>query len=343
MGRARLVLAGGGHVQLAVLARLARQRPAGLDVVLVSAAPVTLYSGMLPGVLAGAYPRRALEIPLAPLAAAAGARFVQGEVTGLDADARRLRLADGTGLDFDWLSLGVGSGIAPVAAGGATVFPVRPSGALLDAWPGILREGRDLAVAGGGAGGVEVALAVKAAVPGGLTLYAPGGVLAGHAPGVARRAQRHLAAAGVDVREAPVGGGHGVVLAASGAAAPGWLQPSGLALDGGGFVAVDAGFRSLSHARVFAGGDVAGFPDARVTKSGLWAVRAGPVLAANLLAAIAGREPRVFRAWKPTLYLLATRPGHAIAAGQGWTAEGRGWWWLKDRIDRAYVAKHGGG
>jgi NADH dehydrogenase FAD-containing subunit len=344
MERARLVLAGGGHVQLAVLRRLARARPAGLEVVLVSAADETLYSGMLPGVLAGAYLQQALAIPLAPLAAAAGARFVQAEVTGLAADARVVRLADGTRLDFDWLSLGVGSGTVPVDAGAAAVFPVRPAGALLDAWPRLRGAVRDVGVAGGGAGGVEVALAVKAALPGvAVTLWAPGGVLHGHGAGAARRALRHLAAAGVAVRAAPVAAGHDLVLAASGAAAPAWLRLSGLMLDAGGFVAVDAGFRSVSHERVFAGGDVAGFPDRRVTKSGLWAVRAGPVLADNLLAVVEGRAPTPFRPWKPPFYLLATRPGHAIAAGAGWSAEGAGWWWLKDRIDRAYVARHGGG
>lgn len=344
MERAKLVLAGGGHVQLAVLARLARARPADLDVLLVSAAPVTLYSGMLPGVLAGAYPRRALEIPLAPLAAAAGARIIQAEVTGLRADARTLALSDGTSLAFDWLSLGVGSAIAPVNAGGSIVLPVRPAGALLDAWPELSGHVTDIGVAGGGAGGVEVALALKSGLPAAaVTLWAPGGVLGGHAPGVAQRAHRHLAAAGVRVIETPVAARHALVLAASGAAAPEWLAASGLRLSDNGFVAVDAGFRSLSHPNIFAGGDVASFPDARVTRSGLWAVRAGPVLADNLLAAIRGRPLRAFRPWKPPFYLLATRPGDAIASGPGWSAEGAGWWWLKDRIDRAYVARHGGG
>lgn len=343
MAMRRLVLAGGGHVQLAVLRRLAQRRPPGLEVVLASAAPVTLYSGMLPGVLAGAYAPRALEIPLAPLAAAAGARFVEARVTGLAADARMLRLSDGGELAFDLLSLGVGSGTVPVAAGAGLSFAVRPAGALLAAWPGLRGDVRDVGVAGGGAGGVEVALAVKTGAPGAaVTLYAPGGVLAGHAPGAAARARRHLAAAGIAVEAAPARAGHELLLVASGAAPPDWLRSSGLALSDG-FVAVDAGFRSVSHPHVFAGGDVAAFPDPRVTRSGLWAVRAGPVLADNLLAAAAGGAMRAFRPWKPPFYLLATRPGHAIASGAGWSADGAGWWWLKDRIDRGYVARHGGG
>jgi NADH dehydrogenase FAD-containing subunit len=330
-------------VQLAVLRRLARVRPGGLEVVLVSARPETLYSGMLPGVLAGAYPARAPAIPLAPLAAAAGARFIEATVTGLEADARVLRLAGGGTLEFALRRLGVGSGTVPVTAGARQAFAVRPAGALLAAWPRLRATVRDVGVAGGGAGGVEVALAVKAGVPGvAVTLYAPGGVLAGHAPGVAARARRHLAAAGIAVEAAPARDGHELLLLASGAAPPDWLRASGLRLRDG-FVAVDAGFRSLSHPHVFAGGDVAAFPDARVTRSGLWAVRAGPVLADNLLAAARGGAMRAFRPWKPPFYLLATRPGHAIASGAGWSAEGAGWWWLKDRIDRAYVARHGGG
>ena len=63
----------------------------------VSDGSTATYSGMLPGVLAGQYRRERMEIDLARLCDAAGARLIVGEVTGLDLAGRRLRLASHPG------------------------------------------------------------------------------------------------------------------------------------------------------------------------------------------------------------------------------------------------------
>ena len=70
----RLLLVGGGHAQLAVLHALARQRPRGVEAVLLTPSPWQWYSGMLPGWMAGHYRAEDCRIDLRPLAAAAGAR-----------------------------------------------------------------------------------------------------------------------------------------------------------------------------------------------------------------------------------------------------------------------------
>src|SRR3954468_4478584 len=56
---------------------------------LVSPEPRQIYSGMLPGVIAGHYRREEAEIDVAALARRAGAQFVEAEVTGLDPARRR--------------------------------------------------------------------------------------------------------------------------------------------------------------------------------------------------------------------------------------------------------------
>ena len=86
----RLVLAGGGHAQLAVLAALRRQQRPDLSVTLVSPEPEQIYSGMLPGWMAGHYKLSQCLLPLAPLAEAAGVRFRIGRLVRVAADARRL-------------------------------------------------------------------------------------------------------------------------------------------------------------------------------------------------------------------------------------------------------------
>ena len=74
-----------------------------------------------------------------------------------------------------------------------------------------------------------------------------------------------------------------------GTQAPAWLASSGLALDTKGFVRVNAFQQSTSHAAVFAAGDVASREDAPHARSGVYAVRAGPPLLANLLSVLNGQ------------------------------------------------------
>jgi NADH dehydrogenase FAD-containing subunit len=53
-----------------------------------------------------------------------GGEFVRGRVESIDTDARRLRLADGTELAYDLLSIDVGSRVNPDAIRGQDRPPV---------------------------------------------------------------------------------------------------------------------------------------------------------------------------------------------------------------------------
>ena len=79
----RLLLAGGGHAHLGVLAAFAGKPMPGLEVTLVSPFPRQVYSGMLPGWVAGHYEIDGCVVPLAPLAQRAGARFELAHVARL--------------------------------------------------------------------------------------------------------------------------------------------------------------------------------------------------------------------------------------------------------------------
>ena len=72
----RVLLVGAGHAQLAVLTALARRRLPGAEVVLVSASERQVYSGMVPGLIAGRCSLDDCSIAIAPLAAAAAVRFL---------------------------------------------------------------------------------------------------------------------------------------------------------------------------------------------------------------------------------------------------------------------------
>ena len=91
---------------------------------------------------------------------------------------------------------------------------------------------------------------------------------------------------------------------------------------------------------LFAAGDCASL-DAHpwVPKAGVYAVREGPVLAANLRAALEGRPLRRYRPQRDFLTLLNLGEGRALGGKWGLAASGRAVWRLKDRIDRRFVAR----
>ena len=82
--RRDIVLLGAGHTNAHVL-RMYKMHPLpDVRLTCVTNFLRATYSGMLPGTLAGQYPRERMEIDLVRFCAAAGIRLISGDVTGLD-------------------------------------------------------------------------------------------------------------------------------------------------------------------------------------------------------------------------------------------------------------------
>ncbi|MET1079795.1 MAG: FAD-dependent oxidoreductase [Pseudomonas sp.] len=351
-----LLLVGAGHAHLGVLRRWTRgKRPAG-RIALLSEGPWAWYSGMLPGLLGGRYRPEQCRVELAPLCRAAGVALVIDQVAALDAAALRLGLSAGTALEAAWLSLNVGARVlAPPSQDlGLQLLTVKPFDAFVAAWPAWQADPQPLAIVGGGAAGVELALALAGRVPA-LALFAGGPLLAGLAPGLRLRALSQLRQRGVQVREdCPIqrvvedqlqSGGETVwrgprLLLASGASPWPWLHESGLACDDAGFLTIAATLQCQSHPRVFAVGDCASLPGA--VRNGVYAVRQGPVLADNLAAALSGQALRRYRPQPRSLALLASGDGGALMAWGRWSGGGRLYGWWKERLDLAFIQAHQG-
>jgi NADH dehydrogenase FAD-containing subunit len=131
-----------------------------------------------------------------------------------------------------------------------------------------------------------------------------------------------------------------VPLIATGAQAPPWLAGSGLALDGQGFLAVDAHQKSTSHPQVFATGDVSSRADRALARSGVFAVRAGPTLCHNLRASVSGQPLKEHQPSERSLNLISCGGREAIASWGDYSAQGRWVWWWKNRIDRRFIARY---
>jgi len=122
------------------------------------------------------------------------------------------------------------------------------------------------------------------------------------------------------------------------AAAPDWLQGSGLSLDDQGFIQVGDTLQTLSHPNIFAAGDVATMVNHPRPKAGVFAVRQGQPLYDNLRRFLQGQPLKPFRPQKDFLNLIDVGHGKTIAARGPLALESplcRRW---KDHIDRKFMA-----
>jgi selenide,water dikinase len=370
--RRHLILAGGGHSHAHVLRMLGARALPGVRVTVVSPEAQAVYSGMVPGVLVGAYGAEEGRIDVAALAARAGAAFLRDRVVALDVGGRRVTTERCGVLPYDVLSLDVGSrpkGIEAVA-GWPHVVPVKPIEAAAERIGDFVasaragRIGPRVVVVGGGAGGIEVAFGLRArlgSVPEArvTVLEASPAPLPGATERTRRRVRALLARYAIELRTDAAGvrptehgvsfhaGGEAIeidaslVLWSTGAEAEPWLRGSGLAVDERGFLLVDGELRTLDHPEVLAAGDCAVQVDHRETpRAGVFAVRQGPVLEGNLRATLGEGRLRRYVPQQHFLSLLSTGDRRAIAIYRGRAAHGRAWWWLKDWIDRRFISRH---
>ncbi len=358
----RVVLVGGGHAHAQVLADWTRRPVEGVELWLVSPESRSPYSGMVPGWLAGLYRYDEICIDIAALCARAMAVFIEDEATGIDPVRRSLTLRGGTSIDYDLLSLDVGSTLRPPVSIEGIVLPLRPLSKLRERWSALVDElSNDAADApltlvgvGGGAAGFESLLALQARIakarpqrPIEASLISRSAtLLPGLARGAVRRAARTLAGRGIALRtdfafDAAATRSGDVLLWATGARPHEWPATCGLAIDTDGYIAVDRHLRSLSHPDVFASGDCAAW-HRPLPKAGVYAVRMGPVLVRNLRAALGHGRMRSFRPQRRHLVLLSTADRRAIASWGPLSASGAWVWRWKDHVDRRFVARFGG-
>lgn len=365
----KLVLIGGGHSHAIALKQWGLNPLPDVDLTLISDVEQTPYSGMLPGHVAGFYRYDETHIDLRNLAQFAGAQFICDRAIGIDTENNKVICASGQ-FKFDYLSLDIGSIPQTLTVPGAKeyVVPAKPVPVFLEAWYKLKQlaasnpeQPLSIAIVGGGAGGVELALnmqtCLKAILNGKSTpeihlIHRGKQLLSGHNNWVSNKLTKIIQQRGIklhlqqDVTEVlpeQIICQSGLKIAASNifwvtqATAPNWIKESHLKTDDQGFILVADTLQSISHPHIFAAGDIATMVNYQRPKAGVFAVRQGQPLFNNWQNILTEQPLQSYTPQDKYLALISTGDQKAIASWDSLGWRSALFWRLKDYIDRKFM------
>jgi len=364
-----ILLVGAGYANLAVVRQARVLLRAGARVTLLSPEAYWYYSAMASEVLSGHYGVKDFRVDLRALAEKHGVEFIQEAAESVLPDLHQVQTTAGRTLAYTWASFAVGSvpreSERDVPVDGS--FPLYPARNIIEIRNEVetlleLEPEKELLVAvlGGGAGGVEVALnlaaLLKERTPQAgwriVLLEAKGRVLSAYPPAASRRALKKLQKQGVTVRTQAhiqhVQSGRVVLeegetmdfdlaVVAMGVRSPEFLERAGLFTDDGGSLLVERTLRSREHPELFAAGDCARIMGLGLLRLGLHAAGQGPVLVHNLLSAVQGGRLKTYAQPQAPLQIISLGPKDALFLKGATVLQGRWALWLKHWIDRRYL------
>lgn len=346
-----LVLIGGGHSHAIALRRLG-MHPLAADIRLTLITNVidTPYSGMLPAYVSGYYSFKECHINLTNLAKFAQANLVLDSAINLDLANKRVLCQNHAPIDFDWLSIDIGSTPAAIANAQEHIIPIKPVPNFLKHWHQFLteleisptRKQLRIGIVGGGAGGVELALAIKIRIEVILRsqrlstsmleihlFHRQSKLMTGYPPNVGRQMEKILKQQGIYIHlcesvskvtssqtttslsdsklitcESGLTLDCDRVFWVTSAIAPNWIRNSGLATDQKGFILINDKLQSISNPTVFATGDIATSVSDPRPKAGVFAVHQGEPLFHNLRRITSQQPLRSFYPQKRSLSLI---------------------------------------
>ncbi len=370
-----IVLIGGGHSHVGVLKNFGMAPIPGVRLTVICTDTHTPYSGMLPGYIAGHYDYDEVHIDLSRLAMFAGARLFRDEVIGIDRANKKVICRSRPPVPYDKLSINTGSTPQTAVTPGAQehVVPVKPIAQFNQRWLALLdrvkaHSGKTtIAVVGGGAGGVELVLAMQFRLRREMQdlgrntnelefhlFTSSSSVLPTHNARVQAAFTRRLSERGVIVHNKErvtqveaqlLRTDTGMSLHAdeimwvTRAGGAHWLAQTGLEVNEDGFVKVNDYLQSLNDEDIFVAGDVASMVNHPLEKAGVFAVRMAKPLAENLRRAVAGASLKAYRPQRSWLALISTGDQYAVAS-RAWLGFQGAWVWRwKDQIDRRFMEK----
>jgi NADH dehydrogenase FAD-containing subunit len=365
-----LVLVGGGHAHLSTIRDIPLFVERDVAVTVIAPSPFQYYSGMGPGMLGGDYRPEDIRFATREMVERTGGRFVEDLVVGIDAARRRIRLQSGSALAYDLLSCNCGSQVSMegLADAADTVFTVKPIEQLLSLQDRIVKRGRShslhIAIIGGGPSAAEVAgnilwLAAThrlSAVR--VSLFCRGQFMARFTRRVQYLCRGMLVRRGVEFfegRQVEEVRPDGLLTAdgrffqadllcvATGVHPPLLFRESGLPTGSDGGLLVNVFLQCPQYPEIFGGGDCINFAPSPLARVGVYAVRQNPILSANLLASLTGRELTPFQPGGGYLQIFNLGWQRGVLAKGPFAFSGRLAFLIKDLIDRRFIRRFQGG
>ncbi len=340
------VLAGGGHTHALILQRWAskpERRPSGL-ITLINRGSETFYSGMIPSLIAGTQQPDEIKIDLRSLAQHAGISFINSEIEDIDAIKKNIRFQNRDPIKFDYLSLNVGATGDPSQRLGpeqVTIKPLHEALALIkrnDCY-GLDARHQEFSIIGSGLASIEISFALRNRWPKRkITLHVKADKLTSHIKKALQQSNIKIVLSNNSQRIL------GPALFCTGSFAPGWLENSGLSVNHRGRILTRATLQVIEHPYIFASGDCGVIYNKQRPASGVWAVRAAPILAMNLERINSERPLRCWTPQKRSLQMIG-QPENADGAAKAWIHWGShfigpyqwAWQW-KQLIDKRFIA-----
>lgn len=358
-----ILLIGGGHAMMPTVRHIREKVSPSVQITLVSDNPFLYYSGMVPEYIGGVYREDEVRLDLISLCDRYGIDWVHGRASGLDVRRNEVTLGDGRTVAGDVIAFDVGSmtpGTYEDTIVAKPLHRITQFATNVDEMIESVRE-HSIAIVGGGAAGVEIALnlAYRIRRQGDdrrirISLHeANDRVLHMYPKSMSKDALRLLVDAGVRVemgnRPMPVGANRlksavgeqefDTILWATGTKGPHFFKEAGLLTDTRGFVHTDKELRVLGRADIFASGDsalVKGYEN--LARVGVHAVKQGPMLLHNIAATV--NENGSLESFMP--YLVSPI---IISTGtqSAWWLAGSFWFrnslslGLKHHIDRKWI------
>jgi len=367
MGK-ELILVGGGHAHLTILKQLRQFSARGHRVTLVSPSPFHDYSGLGPGLLSGKVRLTEARFNIARMVSIRGGLFIEAAATEIDPEQRKLLLDNGRSLTYDVISFNSGSTVTlpmPKAAIGKTIFPVKPIANLFHARQKIVTTARTsnnrlrLLVIGGGPSGCEVTGNLQSLIHNEKIaadiIQIAGTRLLNRFPVQVRNQVRTLLAGqefqlheGLHVNKLTANRAElddnrtldfDFAFVASGISATGPFLNSPLSGEKRAGLIVNQFLQAPNHPEIFGGGDCVNFQNQPLDKVGVHAVRQGPVLRHNIMAALEKKKLQRFQPQSKYLLIFNLGLGRSVATGYGLCWSGYPALWLKTLLDSRFIKK----
>ena len=360
----RLVLAGGGHAHMTILAHIRDIVSDGHEVVVIQPSDFHYYSGMGPGMLGLSYSPDDIRFATRFVVERQGGSFVRAKVAGIDARGRTVTTDSGQVIPYDVLSCNAGSFIPfdDILGDTSNIFTVKPIERLQEAQRAVVslcaaRTRGHVAVVGGGPAALEIAGNVRRLArhrgrhAPRITLFAGRGLLGRLPEKIRNMARQSLTAQDIEIREdgyvqeirdgAVLQGGMthhpDLVFVATGVRPSRIFAESGLPTGPTGGLLVNERLQCVEYPEIFGGGDCIDFAPRPLDKVGVYAVRQNPVLYRNVRASLNGRRLTTFDPGGSYLLLFNMGDDTAIFSKGPFAFRNSLAFTLKDFIDRRFM------